>query len=161
MKAPARSLSRSRALLLGGVAAAVLAAGCDKGREEPMPTPATVVMPATPPPAVETIVASPPPPATTTVVTSTNVAPGADRTETSGSISLSRGNPPRSGGTVSVITGTAPPPEATPTPTTLAPATPTPPAYNASLPGAASIGPSSSAPAGGDQPPSVAPGTTR
>ena len=134
--------------------------GCGRHGDETMPTPATVVMPGSPAPDATSAAASDvsPPPG---ITASTNATPpvAAASTPSNG----------LTGGTVTVFSGTAPASSSATSGGTMSTGS-TPdtsaiqrtvgiPAPSASLPAPASIGPAS-APST-DQPPSVAPGTTR
>jgi hypothetical protein len=154
----------SRLLLAGAAVASVLAAGgCDKAKEEPAPTAATVIMPGTPAP-TDAASSSTAPPA----VAGTATLPSAADADANSRINAGNSGP-TTGGTISIIPAPAPttivvvnPPNGTTAPS----AAPVPevsvlaPAIPASATGAGSIGPNPSASASGnDQPPSYAPGT--
>jgi len=132
----------------------VLALGaCSKTRDEPAPTPATVVMPGNAPPDAISIVASGAaspvamPAATADPTTTPAAAPSITPTSLTG-------------GTVTVFTGTAPASSATATsPTVVTLPSAGMPMPSASLPAAGAIGPASAS--SSDQPLSVSPGTTR
>ena len=161
----ARRLLRTR-VLLASVGALVATVGCDKAREEPVPAPATVVMPgaAAPTDTSATVPASTPAMASSGRSTDDSTLPAAANADASGRITAGN-NGPLTGGTLSVI------PNATPTPITTTPSTGNtgpldaavlPPGLSARPPGPGAIGPDPSASSSADdQPPSVPPGSKR
>jgi hypothetical protein len=155
-----------RFLLAGAAISSVLAAtGCDKAKEEPAPTAATVIMPGTPAPTDAAASSNAPP-----VVAGTGPLPTAADAEASNRINAGT-SAPATGGTISVIPAPAPasttivivnPPNGTTAPS-VAPGpnvSVLPPAISASVTAPGSIGPNpSTSTSGNDQPPSYAPGT--
>jgi hypothetical protein len=149
--------AQTRTLLAGAIAlAATLATGCDKAKEEPVASAATVVMPGSPAP---TEASAPPSAAPAALASNSNDASSPPPGITVGGST--------SGGTLSVISGTAPAPAVTATPpstgsTPPSPLDPTalPPAMAASRGGPGVIGPNPAASGSADdQPPNVPPGT--
>ncbi len=184
MNAHPRRFSTSRFLWASAIlSSSIVAAGCDKAKEETTPAPASVIMPGTAAPTDAAASALPPVSAGATNngdATSSGSTPAIDSVAASGisagnntgnNTGNSTGNSGRAtGGTLSVIPGANPPADSSTTPnpgnsaTTSAPPVAIDPGVlpssrSASTAAAGAIGPSASGPSSDDQPPSKAPGS--